>query len=69
MEDWKRNRAAEKKEIIQKRIDAGDKRGWNSIAADLELSIWYERFNPITNLKPETDEQAGRNDNLGTETQ
>lgn len=68
MKDWKRNRAAEKKAIIQKRIDAGDKRGWNSIAADLELSIWYERFNPITNLNPKSNGQTTGDDAMDTET-
>lgn len=37
----------EKKELIQKRINEGDKRSWNEIAADLELEIWRERFSGI----------------------
>lgn len=36
----------EKKDLIKKRLAEGDKRSYNEIAADLELQIWNERFNP-----------------------
>lgn len=32
----------EKKKLIQQRINEGDKRSWNEIAADLELQLWTE---------------------------
>lgn len=38
-----------KKELIKKLIAQGDKRSYNEIAADLELQIWSERFNPNPN--------------------
>ena len=38
--------AEKKKELINKRLSEGDKRSYNEIAADLELQIWAERFNP-----------------------
>lgn len=36
----------DKKKFIQKQIDEGNKKGWNAIAADLELRIWTERYHP-----------------------
>lgn len=33
-----------KKAIIKKRIELGDKRDYNQIAADLELAMWTARF-------------------------
>jgi hypothetical protein len=35
--------AQEKKNLIQKKMEGGDKRSYNEIAADLELEIWTER--------------------------
>lgn len=33
----------EKKDLIRKRINEGDKRSWYQIAADLELQLWTEK--------------------------
>lgn len=33
----------EKKDLIRKKLDAGDKRSWYEIAADLELQLWSEK--------------------------
>lgn len=35
---------AEKKTLILKRIERGDARSYNEIAADMELDIWRERY-------------------------
>lgn len=43
--------AKEKKELIQKRINEGDTRSYNEIAADLELDLWRERFDGKTYLE------------------
>lgn len=34
----------QKKEIILKRIEQGDKRSYNELVADLELQLWAANF-------------------------
>lgn len=56
-----------KKEFIQKEIENGDKRGWNAIAADLELKIWTKKFGrKIEEPKTEVNEQEDNRGDAGS---
>jgi hypothetical protein len=41
----------EKKQLIQKKMEEGDKRSYNEIAADLELEIWTAKHKGMPYVK------------------